>query len=116
MDNSSGIYQVWTIPIDLTALDVEETDYIPGEFKLYQNYPNPFNPTTVIRYQLSASGLVSLKVFDVLGKEVATLINDVKPAGSYEVQFDASNLPSGIYFYKLSAGTFTETKKMVLIR
>jgi hypothetical protein len=63
-----------------------------------------------------ASGLVSLKVFDVLGKEVATLINDVKPAGSYEVQFDASNLPSGIYFYKLSAGTFTETKKMVLIR
>ena len=116
MDNSSGIYKVWTVPIDLTALDTKENVYVPAEFKLHQNYPNPFNPITVISYQLSVSGLVLLKVFDVLGKEVATLINDVKPAGSYEVQFDASNLPSSIYFYKLSTDTFTETKKMVLIR
>jgi hypothetical protein len=123
MDNSSGIYQVWTVPIDLTALDVEENENTASEFMLYQNYPNPFNPITKIKYNIQllethrdASLQVSLKVFDVLGKEVAVIINEVKPAGSYEMQFDASNLPSGIYFYKLSAGAFTETKKMVLIK
>ncbi len=96
---------------------------LPKEFRLYQNYPNPFNPSTVISYQLSASGNVSLKIFDVLGNEVATLIdNEWKEAGVYEVVFPnvetghAPSLPSGIYFYKLIAGNFSATKKMILLR
>jgi hypothetical protein len=85
-------------------------------FRILQNYPNPFNPTTSIRYSVSELTKISLKVFDVLGKEVATLVNEEKPAGSYEVEFNASRLPSGIYFYKLQAGSFVETKKMILMK
>jgi len=85
-------------------------------YLLLQNYPNPFNPTTKIRYSILQSSNVVLKVFDVLGREIATLVNEEKPAGEYEVQFNAATLPSGIYFYQLSAGEYRETKKMVLIR
>ena len=102
------------------TLRVEE-DILPGEFKLFQNYPNPFNPTTSIRYQIPETGLVTLKVYDVLGREVATLVNEEKPAGTYEIEFDshsgeARNLTSGIYFYKMQAGDFIDTKKFVLIK
>jgi len=83
---------------------------------LEQNYPNPFNPTTKIRFRISDLGFVSLNIYDVLGEEVATLVNEEKPAGNYEVEFNAGNSPSGIYFYKLSAGNFTETKKMILLK
>jgi len=79
MDNSSGIFQVWTVPIDLTTLDAEETEYIPAEFELYQNYPNPFNPSTSIQYAVGSRQFVSLKVYDMLGKEIATLVNEEKP-------------------------------------
>jgi hypothetical protein len=91
---------------------------IPDKFSLKQNYPNPFNPNTVIRYQLSVAGFTTLKVFDLLGKEVATLVNEKQNAGSYAVDFNSSefNLPSGIYFYTLNAGEFKETRKMVLVK
>jgi len=88
----------------------------PITFALKQNYPNPFNPTTNIKFQIPVSRFVSLKVYDVIGSEIATLINEKKPAGQYEIAFDATNLPSGIYFYRLQAGSFVETKKMVLIK
>lgn len=88
----------------------------PERFELAQNYPNPFNPSTVIGYSLSQSGFVSLKVYDLSGKEVYTLVNEVQNAGNYEVALNASNLSSGIYFYKIIAGDFISTKKMILTK
>jgi hypothetical protein len=89
---------------------------LPIRFSLSQNYPNPFNPSTHIPYSVRGSGFVSLKVYDVLGREVATLVNEVKPPGEYSVVFDGTNLPSGVYFYRLTAGGFTETRRMIVIR
>lgn len=89
---------------------------VPEAFVLLQNYPNPFNPSTNINYSIPQSGLVSLKVYDALGREVATLINEEKTAGTYNLQFNATNLSSGIYFYKLQTGSFVDTKKMILIK
>jgi len=88
----------------------------PEEFYLYQNYPNPFNPNTKIEFRISDFGFVTLKVYDVLGNEVATLQNEEKPAGTYEIEFNATGLPSGVYFYTLRASSFVETRKMVLLR
>ncbi len=85
-------------------------------FSLSQNYPNPFNPTTTIRYQIPHAGFVSLKIYDVLGKETAALVNEEKPAGEYNVTFDGSNLSSGVYFYQLKSGSFVETKKLILMK
>ncbi len=96
--------------------NIKEESSLPKEFVLTQNYPNPFNPTTIIKYDIPGFSFITLKVYDVLGKEIATLVNDEKPAGSYEVEFSAIGLPSGIYFYKLQAGSFVETKKMVLMK
>ena len=95
---------------------LEDDTVLPEEFKLFQNYPNPFNPKTFISYQLLVHSYVSLKVYDVLGKEVATLINEEKPAGTYEINWDAENLPSGVYFYQIQAGSFIDTKKMILLK
>jgi hypothetical protein len=95
---------------------VENSTKLPKEFNLSQNYPNPFNPSTKIEFKLPHKSFVTLKVFDVLGNEIATLVNEEKPSGSYEVEFDASKLPSGIYFYRIQAGSFVETKKMLLLR
>jgi len=89
---------------------------IPKGFSLLQNYPNPFNPSTKIQYSIPERSNVNLKVYDVLGSEIATLVNDEKSIGSYAVEFDASALTSKIYFYQLQAGTFVETKKMVLMK
>jgi hypothetical protein len=96
---------------------------IPSVYALEQNYPNPFNPTTVIGYSLPAVGRnaiptykVTLKVYNVLGQEVATLVNGVKQAGRYEVQWNPRGLPSGVYMYRLTAGAFTTTRKLVLLR
>jgi CHRD domain/Secretion system C-terminal sorting domain len=86
---------------------------LPGEFILKQNYPNPFNPTTTIRFTISQTSFVTLKVFDVLGREVKSLVREQKPAGSYDVQFDASQLSSGVYFFQLRAGSFISVKKMI---
>jgi hypothetical protein len=93
-----------------------EADLIPYEFLLYQNYPNPFNPTTKITWQSPVGSMQTLKIYDVLGNEVATLVNEEKSAGYYEVAFDGSSLPSGIYFYRLTAGEFVQTKKMMLMK
>jgi len=89
---------------------------LPSEYRLSQNYPNPFNPSTVINYQIPELSFVTLKVYDVLGNEIAGLVNEEKPVGSYVVQFDATTLPSAIYFYRIQAGNFIETKKMVLMK
>jgi len=98
-------------------VDVEsEYQYIPEKFSLFQNYPNPFNPSTKINYQIPELSLVTLKVYDVLGNEVAILINEEKPTGIYELTWYAENLPSGIYFYRIQANNFIETKKMVLLK
>jgi hypothetical protein len=101
----------YTIPTDV--LGNSEPVY---EFSLDQNYPNPFNPNTTLSFVIGHSSFVTLKVYDVLGNEVATLVDGEKPAGSYEVEFDASGLSSGMYFYKLQTGNFVETKKMLLLK
>jgi photosystem II stability/assembly factor-like uncharacterized protein len=90
---------------------------IPTEFKLYQNYPNPFNPSTIINYQLPNDNFVTLRIYDILGREVQTLVNEFKKAGKYSLDFDGSNLASGVYFYKLQIGNqFAQTKKLMLLR
>ena len=89
---------------------------IPDKYSLSQNYPNPFNPNTVVSYQLPVAGFIQLKVYDVLGNEIETLVNEKQNAGSYSVDFNAASLPSGIYFYKLVTEKFSETKKMILIK
>jgi len=100
----------------LTFVEGERRDEVPTDFSLDQNYPNPFNPSTTICYQLPTQSHVALKIFDVLGREVATLVNEVKQAGTYAVQWDASGLASGVYFYRLEAGNFTSVKKLLLLR
>ena len=96
--------------------NILSVDLTPNSFGLSQNYPNPFNPSTAISYQLSAVSEVRLVVFDLLGREVATLVNEKKEAGNYTVSFNGANLTSGVYFYKLSAGNFSEIKKMTLVK
>jgi endonuclease I/DNA/RNA endonuclease YhcR with UshA esterase domain len=121
---------------DIKNVSAVEDENIPSKFSLKQNYPNPFNPSTTIQFsipsvivrqahydntdvtlrQAQSDILVTLKVYDILGKEVATLVNENKPAGNYEIKFDGSNLSSGIYFYKLQSGSFAETKKLLLLK
>jgi photosystem II stability/assembly factor-like uncharacterized protein len=102
------------VPLTGVENNISET---PATFKLYQNYPNPFNPSTIINYELGIRKFVSLKVYDALGKEVAVLVNEVKQAGNYNVQFDGSNFPSGIYFYCLYIdGVSVDTKRMILLK
>ena len=114
---------IQSINIYYIIVNVEASNSnIPNDFLLYQNYPNPFNPTTKIKYTVPVTlsevegSLVTLKVYDVLGNEIATLVNEENSTGSYEVEFDGNNLPSGIYFYQLQTGQFIETKKMLLIK
>ena len=95
---------------------------LPDNFALFQNYPNPFNPVTKIKFDIKKSvvssqySVVSLKVYDITGREINTLVNEQLQPGTYEVTFDGSNLPSGIYFYKLNAGNYSETKKLILMK
>jgi len=99
-----------------TGVGGDKLDVHPTAFTLDQNYPNPFNPSTTIKYQISKNGLTTLKVYNLIGQEVATLVNGVVTAGSYEVKFDASRLSSGVYFYTLRSGNFVETRKMTLMK
>jgi len=91
-------------------------EFIPIEFALKQNYPNPFNPSTSIQYTISDMQFVSLKVYDILGNEVTTLVNSEKPMGVYKIEWNATGLPSGAYFYQLKTEGFVETKKMMLLK
>ncbi|MEO8167382.1 MAG: choice-of-anchor J domain-containing protein [bacterium] len=109
-----GLDAVQVIFNGLTAVD--ERTSSPMNFALGQNYPNPFNPSTEIRYQTSEAGHVTLRMFDLLGREVATLVNEQKPAGNYSARVNAADLASGIYFYRMDAGAFSQTKKMILMK
>jgi hypothetical protein len=103
--------------VSFPATGVQRTvELSPSTYNLGQNYPNPFNPSTAIRFDLPLRSFVTLKVYDMIGREVATLVNGFQEAGSHEIKFDASGLPSGIYFYRISTDKFTETKKLVLIK
>jgi len=103
--------------IDTVLVGIYNGEFaLPTEFTLKQNYPNPFNPTTTIKYQIPELSIVTIKVFDVLGREVETIVNDEQDAGYYEIKFNASSFASGIYFYRIQAGNFIETKKMVLMK
>jgi hypothetical protein len=89
---------------------------VPFEFGLEQNYPNPFNPSTSIKWQVAESRFVTLKVFDLLGREVATLVNEMKQPGRYEVNWNAAGLASGVYTYRLQSGPYNQTRKLLLLR
>ena len=126
-NNNEGIIRDYLIEVDGKVLQagsqrmnlmnkVEEISQAPKLFSLSQNYPNPFNPVTSIKYQIPKNTFVTIKVYDILGKEVRTLVNEVKSAGNYSIMFDASSLSSGVYFYKISAGEFSDVKRMVLIK
>ncbi|MDZ7764160.1 MAG: T9SS type A sorting domain-containing protein [Melioribacteraceae bacterium] len=101
---------------DSMISDVEGDESVELKFELSQNYPNPFNPSTTINYSVPTSGLVTLKVYNILGQEVKTLVNTVQNAGFHNVSFDASTLSSGVYIYRLSSGNFVNTKKMILLK
>ena len=114
---SQGLYDLNFDPSGLPVwMEDSFQENYPADFTLFQNYPNPFNPTTKISWQSPEGSWQTLKIYDVLGNEVATLVDEYKPAGTYEIEWNASELPSGIYFYKLQAGNFVETKKMILLR
>lgn len=95
---------------------IDDMDFSPNNFELSQNYPNPFNPSTKINYEISSRENVELKVFDILGNEVAMLVNEVQSPGKYEIEFKGSNLPSGVYFYRLLSSTFSQVRKMILLK
>ncbi len=108
--------QMAKLGFDTTLTDVRQDGVIPTQFSLEQNYPNPFNPSTTIQYSLAKQSQVSLKVYDVIGNEVTTLIDETQNAGTYRLNFNAANLASGIYFYQLNTDSFTDTKKLVLLK
>ena len=115
----AGLYYggVWRRPLSEMITGVEDQNSeIPSRFLLEQNFPNPFNPSTKIRYSVPQSSNVMIKVFDILGNEIESLVNEEKPVGTYELTWYATNLPSGIYFYTINAGSFIETKKMILLK
>jgi hypothetical protein len=106
--------------INQTLVGISDEQLIPKNFELYPNYPNPFNPSTKIKYSVpvGANGHtpLQLKVYDILGREIATLVNEKKAPGNYEVNFNAKNLPSGVYLYRIQAGSFKEVRKMILLK
>ncbi|MCW8803979.1 MAG: T9SS type A sorting domain-containing protein [Ignavibacteriaceae bacterium] len=117
--NATNNNPLAAVPVNIIygqASGVEAETELRRTYSLAQNYPNPFNPATTIKYQISKLSFVTLKVYDVLGNEVTTLVNEEKPAGEYEMEFNGSELTSGIYFYRLQTGSFVNTKKMVLMK
>ena len=117
MDNITGVYQLWSVIADISSLGIQRIGTsVPSEFELKQNYPNPFNPTTTIQLKIPVNDFIVLKVYDISGKEVAELVNQELKAGVYDVSFDASNLPSGVYFYTLRSSEFVQTRKMLYVK
>ena len=114
----SDDWTYWTdsMQVIISPTGIDEHANKPLTFNLEQNYPNPFNPTTSIQYSIASSQFVKLKVFNVLGQEIQTLVNAEKPAGNYQVAFNAADLPSGVYFYRIQAGSFNQVRKMILIK
>ena len=113
--NQDDIY--WCEWTHHNPVKVDDNNFdIPTGMKLHQNYPNPFNPSTKISYSISHSGLVTLKVYDILGTEIETSVNEEKSVGTYELNWNAANLPSGVYFYRLQAGSFVQMRKMILLK
>jgi len=113
----NGELSIWnTIISDSSAVSVDDEILQPFSYSLVQNYPNPFNPTTIISYQLPNAIFVTIKVFDVLGNEITTLLQEIKPVGVHEVNFNGSDLSSGIYLYRIDAGSFHQSRKMMLIK
>src|SRR5664280_1537131 len=101
----------------INATGVDQTTFVaPKEFSLNQNYPNPFNPVTTIKYSIAKEGNVKLTVYNAIGSKVTTIVNEYKPAGNYSVQFNGSNLASGIYFYRLESGSYSASKKFILMK
>lgn len=122
LDSAGYVYAgtdagVWRRPLsEMTTSVGPVTAEMPHQILMYQNFPNPLNPSTTIRYELPRSAIMRLSVYDILGREVSVLVNERKNAGSYEVKFDAAGLASGVYFYRLQAGDFTQTKRLLLVR
>lgn len=118
MADYSGIYQVWSVIIDKTSVGIsgDTPESSPENLTLFQNYPNPFNPSTMIKYSLGKRSFVTLKVYDMLGREITTLVNSEQASGEHEVNYRPENLTSGIYFYTLQADGFQSTKKLILLR
>jgi hypothetical protein len=110
------VFYVGTHSFTATPVSVEDRGVLPGSFSLAQNYPNPFNPSTRIDYTVAKAGLVTLKVFNLLGQEVATLLHEEVQPGSYHAEFDAGGLASGVYVYKMTGSGFSETRKMMLMK
>ncbi len=110
-------FSVWTYTwINDWVTAVDNNKQSVNSYTLYQNYPNPFNPTTQINYSIEKAGMVTLNVYDVLGRKVASLINEYQTAGSHTLNFNAASLASGIYFYRLEAGNYNSVKKMILMK
>jgi len=121
--NFDGAYYLAVIFAEEEVLgkrNLEEINFsgesIITSYNLFQNYPNPFNPSTTLKYQIPQNGFVTLKVYDILSKEVATLVNEVKTQGRYEATFDASSLASGVYLYRLNVNDYVDVKKMILLK
>ncbi|MCW8995839.1 MAG: T9SS type A sorting domain-containing protein, partial [Psychromonas sp.] len=114
----AGTYgrSMYKIDLNLIPSNIESSEPVVSGFNLEQNYPNPFNPSTKIKYTITQTSNVVIKVFDILGNDITTLVNEEKPAGNYEVDFKATDLASGIYLYKLITNEFSETKKMILLK
>jgi hypothetical protein len=119
----TGITPFYLVSSEYVFTSVDE-DILSNSYALMQNYPNPFNPTTTIKFSIPNSQLVTIKVYDLLGREISTLVNEEKQPGYYEIKFNGTSLPSGVYFYRLQAGDpsfrsgqgFTQTKKLVLMK
>jgi hypothetical protein len=111
---SNRIYKIYLTPntVGINPLG----SYVPSDFKLFQNFPNPFNPTTRIKFDIPQNGFVSLKIYDIMGREVDNLVNQDLKAGSYEMEFNGLNKSSGIYYYKIFTDKYQETKKMILVK
>ena len=108
---------VWQRPLSEMITDIEENQgTLPWKFSLEQNYPNPFNPATIINYSVPKTAFVTIKIYDILGREIKTIVNEEKIAGNYSVQFNGTGLSSGIYFYRMKSGDFVQTKKLVLLK